>query len=520
MTTFNMKAETTLTRNRSGHVAYRLDARDRLMSYVLTSFVNEPKYYGDNTPELVTLAKELAATDGLFVAQLAVYARTVMNMRSSSHLLLATLAHEVKGEQYVRRAVRAAVVRGDDVTEMLAAYFALFPGEPLPNSLRRGLRDALDRMGDYELAKYRMADRPVKMADAVKLCHTRRREATRALLAGELGKPTSWETELSAHGNTTETWEMLLAEGKVPYMALLRNLRNLLEANPAGLDAALERLADPRMVAASRQLPFRFWSAYRAVEDMAPHQATYTRGARLSDRMLAEQPFALFGRTHQPYMASRTESLDPANKALAALSRALDASVANYPKLPGRTLVAVDMSGSMYCRLSGMGSVRYVDVAALLAACLVHLSDSCVVYAFSNDAERVPVMAGATVLDTMRLFNGHGGCTNMESVFLTAALERVDVDRMVFLSDYEVNSGYSLRSGKQCLQVNLEAYRRAVGHRVWLHAVDLAGYGTTQFGGVDTTFTAGWSEKVLTFMAMAEEGTGSLEAAVEAVELA
>ena len=200
MTTFNMKAETTLTRNRSGHVAYRLNARDRLMSYVLTSFVNEPKYYGDNTPELVTLAKELAATDGLFVAQLAVYARTVMNMRSSSHLLLATLAHEVKGEQYVRRAVRTAVVRGDDVTEMLAAYFALFPGEPLPNSLRRGLRDALDRMGDYELAKYRMADRPVKMADAVKLCHTRRREATRALLAGELGKPTSWETELSAHG--------------------------------------------------------------------------------------------------------------------------------------------------------------------------------------------------------------------------------------------------------------------------------------------------------------------------------
>ena len=517
MTTFNMKAETTLTRNRSGHVAYRLDARDRLMSYVLTSFVNEPKYYGDNTDELVTLAKELAATDGLFVAQLAVYARTVMNMRSSSHLLLATLAHEVKGEQYVRRAVRTAVVRGDDVTEMLAAYFALFPGEPLPNSLRRGLRDALDRMSDYELAKYRMADRPVKMADAVKLCHTRRREATRALLAGELGKPTSWETELSAHGNTTETWEMLLAQDKVPYMALLRNLRNLLEANPAGLDAALERLADPRMVAASRQLPFRFWSAYRAVEDMG-RRATYTLGARFSNRMLAEQLFALFGRTHQPYMESRTESFDPGNKALAALSRALDASVANYPKLPGRTLVAVDMSGSMYCQLSGMGSVRYVDVAALLAACLVHLSDSCVVYAFSNDAERVPVMAGATVLDTMRLFNGHGGCTNMESVFLKAALEHVDVDRMVFLSDNEVNRGYSQRSGKQCLQVNLEAYRRAVSHRVWLHAVDLAGYGTTQFSGVDTTFTAGWSEKVLNFILLAEQGAGTLEETIARYE--
>ena len=520
MTTFNTKVASKLTTNQCGHAAYRLGTRDRLMSCVLTSFVNEPKYYGDNTPQLVNLARKLATTDGLFVARLAVYARTVMNMRSSSHLLLATLAHEVKGEQYVRRAVRTAVVRGDDVTEMLAAYFALFPGEPLPNSLRRGLRDALDRMSDYELAKYRMLDRSVTMADAVKLCHTRRREATRALLAGELHKPTSWETELSAHGNTAETWERLLAEGKVPYMALLRNLRNLLEANPAGLDAALERLADPRMVAASRQLPFRFWSAYRAVENMAPRRALPTQGDRYSNKMLAEQLFTLFGRTHQPFMGSRTESLSPVEKALAALSRALDASVANYPKLPGRTLVAVDMSGSMYCRLSNMGSVRYVDVATLLAACLVHLSDSCVVYAFSNHAERVPAMAGATVLDTMRLFKGHGGCTNMESVFLTAALERVDVDRMVFLSDNEVNHGYSRRSGKQCLQVNLEAYRRGIGHRVWLHAVDLAGYGTTQFGGTDTTFTAGWSEKVLAFMAMAEEGTGSLEAAVEEVELA
>ncbi|MDO4532833.1 MAG: TROVE domain-containing protein [Coriobacteriia bacterium] len=514
MTTFNMKAESTLTRNRSGHVAYRLDPRDRLMSYVLTSFVNEPKYYGDNTPELVTLAKELAATDGLFVAQLAVYARTVLNMRSSSHLLLATLAHEVKGEQYVRRAVRSAVVRGDDVTEMLAAFFALFPGDPLPNSLRRGLRDALDRMSDYELAKYRMSDRPVKMADAVKLCHTRRREATRALLAGELGKPTSWETELSAHGNTTETWEMLLAEGKVPYMALLRNLRNLLETNPAGLDAVLERLADPRMVAASRQLPFRFWSAYRAVEAM--QVATTFSGTRIRG---LEQMYALFSRTHMPFMGSRPESMDPVDKAMDALSRALDASVANYPKLPGRTLVAVDVSGSMSCRLSSMSTVRYVDVAALLAACLVHLSDDCVVYAFARDAERVPVTAGASVLATMGQFKANGGCTNMEAVFVEATLHRVDVDRMVFLSDNEVNRGYSQRSGRQCLQRNLEAYRRGVGHRVWLHAVDLAGYGTTQFDGVDTTFSAGWSEKVLSFLAMAEEGTGGLEAAVEAVEL-
>ena len=479
MATFNEKALGMKTTNRSGHAAYRLHPRDELISCVMTSFVNEPKYYGDNTSEFVRLATRLARTDGLFVAKLAVYARRTMNMRSSSHALLAVLAHEVKGVEYVRAAVRTAVVRGDDVTELLAAYFALYPHEALPNSLRRGLRDALDGLSEYELAKYRMLGRSVTMADAVKLCHPHRREATRALLAGELAKPTSWETELSAYGNNGETWEHLLAENKVPYLAMLRNLRNMLVANPANLDTALERLADPQAVAASRVLPFRFWMAYRTVERMA------------------------------------------SGKALAALRDALDASVSNYPKLPGRTLVAVDVSGSMSCLLSSMGGAMYGDLAALLGACLARMSEDCAVYVFANSAERVPVAAGSSVLDTMRLLGGrYYGCTNMDDVFRRAVIDRVDCDRMVFLSDNEVNRDCTQRSGKKCLQANLERYRTLVGHRVWLHAVDLAGYGTTQFAGVDTSFTAGWSEKVLSFMALAEQGTGSMEAAVEAVELA
>ena len=456
------------------------------MSQVLTSFVNEPKYYGDNTPELLALAAKMARFDGLFVAKLAVYARTVMNMRSSSHALCAVLAHEVKGAEYVRPAVTRCVVRGDDVTEMLAAYYALYPYEALPNSLRRGLRDALDRMDDYAFAKYRMEDRSVTMADAVKLCHPRRREVTRALLAGELKRPTSWETELSARGNTAEVWESLLAEDNVPYMAMLRNLRSMVAVEPANLDRALTRLSDPRAVAASRQLPFRYWSAYRSVE--------------------------------------RTAS----GKVLAALRDALDASVANYPHLPGKTVVAVDVSSSMLCPLSRRGSVTYADVAALLGACVVRLSDDCVAYTFAGDACRVPAVSGASVLETMHNLRGHGGCTNMRAVFEAMERDRVNADRVVMLSDNEVNrdtSGYGstftwLRnSGKQCVQECMDAYRQRVGHRVWMHAVDMAGYGTTQFAGADTTFTAGWSEKVLSFMSLAESGTGSLVAAVEAVEL-
>jgi hypothetical protein len=299
-------------------------------------------------------------------------------------------------------------------------------------------------------------------------------------VAGELTRVTGWETELSAHGNTTETWERLLDKDQVPYMAMLRNMRNMIEAGPRNLDLALDRLTDPHAVARSRQLPFRFWSAYRSVERMA------------------------------------------SGKVLAALRQAMDLSVSNYPRLAGRTVVAVDVSGSMRFPLSSKSSVMYADVAALLGACVVSLADDCWLYAFASLARRVPVVAGASVFETMGSLRGSGGCTNLEAVFKAMELDNVDCDRVIVLSDNEVNGPWwqpSDRNGKKTLQSCMDAYRKRVGHRVWMHAVDMAGYGTTQFDGPDTTFTAGWSEKVLNFMALAEAGTGSLEAEVEAVEL-
>ena len=109
----------------------------------------------------------------------------------------------------------------------------------------------------------------------------------------------------------------------------------------------------------------------------------------------------------------------------------------------------------------------------------------------------------------------------MGAVFEAMERDRVDCDRVVVLSDNQVNarSFSSNEHGKEALQVHMDAYRRRVRHRVWMHAVDMAGYGTTQFEGADTTFSAGWSEKLLNFMVLAEEGVGNLEAAVEAVEL-
>ena len=480
MAKFNEKAHTVKTTNISGHAAYALDDKLKLATQVMTSFMNEPKFYGDNTDDIISTARKVAKADGMFVAKLAIYTRTVMNMRSTSHMLCAVLSHDVKGEEYVRRTIKACVVRGDDAVEIFSAYKALFPNDAVPNSLRRGLKDAIDAMDEYSIAKYQCTSSAVKMADIIKLCHAERRPGvTDACIEGNLAKPTSWETELSAHGNNKETWEKLIAENNVPYMAALRNLRNMIAANPDNFDEILERLANKEAVAKSRQLPFRFYSAYRSVEDIA------------------------------------------SSKVLDALEDAIDASLENCPRFSGRTVIAVDSSGSMNQRLSRKSSLSCADVAALLGACAAKLSDEAWVYTFASDARKRPFTSRGGILAQMNNLRGNGGCTNMGAVFDVIDAENIDCDRIIILSDNEVNYDlmWSFRGETKTIQTKADAYRRKVGHDVWVHAADMAGYGTSQFIGKDTNIIAGWSEKIFNLIPMAESGANGLVDEVERITI-
>ena len=79
MSNFNAKA-TAKTANKSGHSAYKMADKEKLVTQVLTTFFNEPKYYGDNSGELMETAYAVIAKEPEFVAKLAVYARTVFNL--------------------------------------------------------------------------------------------------------------------------------------------------------------------------------------------------------------------------------------------------------------------------------------------------------------------------------------------------------------------------------------------------------------------------------------------------------
>ena len=474
MAKFNT-TNTIKTTNKSGHVAYGMRDKEKLVTQVLTSFFNEAKFYGDNSKEMEQTIKSVIKSDPRFVANLAVFARREFNMRSVAHILTAFLAHEVEGKPYTRKTVKAVSLRGDDVTEIMAAYLSMF-GKPIPNSLKKGISDALQGFDEYTLAKYKGEGKAVKMRDLLCLCRPTPKDAEQAamwkrVLEGNLETPYTWETELSAKGNTKEVWESLIESGKVGYMAILRNLRNILNANPSNVEKALSLIENPEAVKKSRQLPFRYLAAYKELANIG--------GSRVFD----------------------------------ALENAVEASCENLPRLSGTTVIAVDISGSMDDSISAKNSTRCYEIAMLLGLIANKICDNSYFYTFNNHIEKYAVSRRSGILETVKNARCGGG-TDMYLPFKKMIDDKVNADRIIVLSDNECNSGGGFYCRKP-VQALADEYRRISGNDIWVHAIDLQGYGTQQFHGKKTNIVAGWSEKVFEFIKLAEQGESTLEKAIE-----
>ena len=476
MAKFNKPSQTILTTNAEGHAAYAMPERLKLVTQVLTSFFREEKFYGDNSDDLIATLESVIRKDPEFVSKLAVYARRVFNMRSVSHVLVCYLAHEPAGKPFVRNTVRGVVQRGDDATEILSFYLSTF-GKPIPNALRKGLEDVFLTFDEYTLAKYKGTSHALKMRDV--LCLTRPKPQSeeqsamwKRLLEDRLTPPLTWETQLSANGNTRETWEALIDSGKVGYMALLRNLRNIINAQPSNIEKVFAQIESPEAVRASRQLPFRFLSAYKSL---------------------------------------------PANagsRALDALEAAAEASIGNMEQLEGTTVIAVDSSGSMSSLVSGHSTVRCCEIGTMLGLLANRICQNSIFYTFDYVIRQEPVSRRQGMLYMATHLSRANGGTNMDLPFQQMIHDRVKADRLIIISDNMCNMGETAWY-KTTVQTCADRYRRESGRDIWVHAIDLMGYGTQQFHGPKTNIIAGWSEKVLQFISLAERGAGSLEAAID-----
>ena len=273
-----------LTTNHEGAIAWRMTPEWELYTTVVTTMGVEDKFYESGEDRVRRIADLVRKVKPEFVAQLAVYTREQMHLRSVPLLLLVELAQCHHGDSLVSRAVCRTIQRADEITELLMCYQWRTGKTDLSGlscQLRKGLAGAFNKFDEYQFAKYDRKDRKVTLRDALILVHPKPKDDQQAnifrkIKSDTLETPVTWETELSAVGQhhfdseeekdnaKREVWKKLVRSRRLGYMATLRNLRNMLKLgmDKETMQMVCDFIANPEAVRKSKQLPFRFLSAF------------------------------------------------------------------------------------------------------------------------------------------------------------------------------------------------------------------------------------------------------------------
>lgn len=460
MSKFNKKSAGTKTINTAGGKAYSLNPQQELIHAVLSTFL-EDKFYESGNARLERIQSLSQQCAPEFVANLAVIARTEFNLRSVSHVLIGELGK--RRTAYAMRTIIRAAVRPDDLLEIASYYEG-----KLPKQVKRGIRHALLNFNRYQLAKYRGEGKEISMVDLFNIVHPNpkfandeQKLAWSDLMTGKLASFDTWETEISNTKDKKTAWEALVNENKMGYMALIRNLNNLIkeDVSEETMKRVAQKLANSDEVKKSKQLPFRFYTAYENVT-----------GNRLFSDAIAE---------------------------------AMEHSLSNVPELGGRTLIAVDSSGSMT-------SSNAIQKAAIFAAALYRGNESADIILYDTKVKELVINSKTPVIDIASKIIGEtmGGGTQTSLVFQYAELKNKAYDRIIIISDNESwNEGYSNNG----VQGFYEQYKKTVEIDPFVYAIDIQGHGTTDVVGGKVFQLVGWSDRLLDFIGMAEKGDSMVE---------
>lgn len=399
-----------------GAPAVRIGAEKLLRRSLMSCLLWESEFYEDGKTIANRLAELVPQVAPSKVAAMAIEAREQMKLRHAPLFVVREMARHASHKPFVAETLGRVVQRADEVAEFLAMYWK--DGKvPVAHSVRRGLDLAVRKFDEYALAKY---DREgaVTLRDVFRIVHPEPANETQSALwkraiAGELATPDTWEVELSKNDGVDKKtkWTRLLKEHKLGALALLRNLRNM---EQAGVDRAEIQAAIAEMNT-YRVLPFRFIAAAR----------------------------------HAPHLESALE------KKFIAL--------AGERKLPGRTIILVDVSGSMDAALSSKSDLRRIDAAAGVAMVGREMCEDVEIFVFNNGARPVPDRHGFALRDAIG--SPSGGTEIGRAV---RQMNERKYDRLIVVSDEQSHDPVDAPKGKGYM-INVASNRNGVGYGSWTH---------------------------------------------------
>lgn len=513
MARYNQKAVTvtpTVT-NHQGGKGYKYDPKTELISILATGLDN--KYYekvGEREQRLANVLAEVAKKDKTFAAKALIYARTVMGQRTATHFgaveLAKVLGGDSLGSRFFSKRDRkqnkgGIIFRLDDMLEIAACYQARNAGKPFSNAIKKGFKAALESADEYELAKYQAKNRDLSLVDIVNLVHPKpspkMAPVFAKLMKGELkqfntvedknttagqevaakvkaGKITKEQAVVELAQAKEDNYTELIQTRKIGYLALLRNLRNILKTsnNTQLVKDACGLLTDQKLIKQSLVFPHQIDLALEIMLDEFG-----ASGAR---------PF------------------------IKALNDAYELSVPNLTELfpAGRTAVVFDSSGSMSTSIQlasrKRGSEAAIAKAALIAATLAK-GIGADVYHFADRCDEIKYNPLDTVNTLKNQFLAKQGSVGYGTAFQSIMTKLGDkYDRVFVISDMQ---------GRDMLE-------RANYKNMHVYSIDIVGYGTTMFKPGNKVYSLfGYSADIYELVKKVEIDPKALIAEIEAIEI-
>lgn len=401
---------------------------EQLRRSVMACMLFEDTFYEDGLSVADRIAAAAANVPLATVVDFAVEARRRQSLRHAPlWLTVAALNHPefrkpgsgkspTSPRQLLVDCISEVCQRADDMGELLSLYWKAGK-RPLAAALKAGLAKAFGKFDAYRLAKYANKG-AIRPRDVMFLVHPKPKDDAQAemwkLLADDaLPAPDTWEVALSGGADKRETFERLLLENKLGGLATLRNLRNMQEA---GVDKHRVSRTLLEQAGKSGILPYQYIAAARAVpmwEDI----------------------------------------IEPA----------MLAALAGSKQLAGKTVLLVDVSGSMNDPLSAKSQLRRIDAAAALAMLLREVCDSVEIAAFHNTVEPVVPRRGFALRDAIG--KPRGGTETRRAVVWANGQ---GADRIIVITDEQSSSTISAPVGRGYI-MNVGSNQNGIGYGSWTH---------------------------------------------------
>jgi hypothetical protein len=404
-----------LSANSVGVKTPEISAERQLKRITLAAMLWEKQFYLDGKAHAELVRELVAKVDPDKVQALALLARTKFNLRHVPLLLTRELARNGKLEA---SGLTSVIQRADEMAEFMSLYWQ--EGKTaVSNQVKKGLAACFNKFNEHQLAKWNKNSAAIKLRDVMFLTHPKPQSENQAELFKRIANnalvtPDTWETKLSAGADKCETFTRLMSDKKLGALAFLRNLRNMRDS---GVNTDLIR-SYAGSVDVSKILPFRYIAAARIVPEF--------------EDMLESMMFR---------------------------------SLETHDKLPGKTVLVIDVSGSMFgTKISQKSDLDRFDAAAALAMLCREVCEQVEIYSFSGEAVRVAPRRGFALREAISSSQLHGG------TLLGNAMRTINAngsyDRCIVFTDEQSYDRPDAPHGKGYV-VNVASYENGVNHSAW-----------------------------------------------------